>query len=402
MSAVAEPTPDTMSAADATFQALSQLQDVPIKVGEQPAPLGGTEPDPAPAPEAKPAAAAPTPEPARTELDAELEKAKASLGLPEPAKTEAPVVEDILKDEAPKGVAENTSKHWKSFKDKANAEIRLREQKIKELESKLTAAPQAVPNDEVERLRKERDEFSARLERTALEQHPVFQAKFVAGREQIVNDAKAIIGAGEVGDRVASLLALPDSPFRNQQIDAAMGDMTELQKATLSSAVLQLRRIDTERSQVLANHKPVLQQLQAQEQDRRAQAKEIAKKQFESAVKEAQESGHEFFRTVEGNNDWNQQVGQTVKLAQDIFLGNHDDKALASYSLKAAGYDRIVDLNVKLRHLVQLQDRKLQEYKSAEPGVGKGGSSAPAPGDENLTMGEAVVRQMQAAGIIHT
>lgn len=351
----------------------------------------------------KEAAAAPKTETkteAKPVVSEEIAKLHAEIDIPAPVTKPADVpAEEVIKDEAPKNLSPKAADSFAQIKKRANAEIAQREALLKQRDQELAKYKSGTVVDptEIEAIRKERDEFSKRLEEVSLESHPKFKAHYDGRIESAIADAKGI--AGGAADKVTQLLRLPDSAYKSAQMAEAMADMDDFQKAQLGALVIEIKRIQKERSDKLAdapNQHRAMREYEAKE-------KEVAaakhKEAFQSVMAKAS-AGYEVLSEIEGRDDWNANVRKLKGEAETLFAQDKSPADLAAMAVKAVSADRYRALFQSTRNLVKAYQKQIAELSAAGPSI-SGGASKDAPAaDPNMSYVDKVMADAAKAGFL--
>lgn len=356
-----------------------------------------------PPPEVKPPAAAPA--------------APAAKPAEPPAKpAESKADDDDV--ELPKNISGAKAEDWQKLisqrdKHKTKAQALAEQLKAKDDEIvKFKTKPQVDPEvqTKLEALQKERDEFSERLERAAMENHPKFQAHFNARFEQAVNDAKA--AAGDKSDQMLAILEAPASKWRKQALEEIVTGMeSEVDKATLMLAVRDYDKIRAEKKALLDNSKTEaarLREVEAQERgDREKKMAAARENNVNYALQKAREV--DAFKPIEGDTAHNEAVAvNEAALKRFLTTVGTKDMTLDDFiqaPIQAAEARRlkvIVDTVTKERDELK---KAVAAYQQANPGARSGGQTATATNnnggvDDPTPFKTAANRALREAGII--
>lgn len=225
----------------------------------------------------------------------------------------------------------------------------------------LTAALQAI--------QKERDELSARLREVDIERHPEFQAKFNKRIEGIEASIKA--AAGTEGEKLVRLIGLPDSEYKQAQIDAIVDGLGPSQRAKLGGYLAQHETALTERKAELEAAKGSWDQRQAAMRAEEEQAKVKDVEEVEQAWNAALLSAAELepFQVDASDPESAKYVATLADEAKTIYMGLNSNQALARASLAAAAVNPLREALYAQMELNKRQAAELKRLKGASPQV---------------------------------
>lgn len=330
---------------------------------------------------------------------APIEPAAAAVAPPaEPPKEPSAPAAATPSPEAPKGdddIPESFSnakaENWKKLR-----EIRTRlETEAKTLRDQLKAKDDEivkfktkpeVPKEVEERIAsitKERDDFSTRLERLAIEQHPKFQAHFQSRLDTAIEAAKG--AAGAKADQVLAILEAPPSKWRKEAINALYAEMEgEGDKYALAAAIQEYDRTRTERAKTLENHKEEAKKLKLVEAENEAERRKQVAAQQDLLYQEA-------LKVADGLDSFKGDGADTNKAAlQKFFKGEATKDSYIQTVTKGLDYDR---LEKDYKALAKERDElkaAVAEYQGANPGLKTGaGNQATGPAKVKTHYGDS-------------
>lgn len=317
--------------------------------------------------------------------------------VPQTTTTTAPVQAAPPKQDAtpsePKSVAQptpveekipRTSQEWKKFTVKRDADIAERDKQISdfktktaELEGRLKSGVSSPELDtlksDLEKIKKERDEYDERLKVVAITQHPRFKQEFETRLNSQIELAKKIVPA-EQQEAVERILNLPDGKFKDARVEELMETLSPVQISRIGSILNAVTEINGQRQEIIKNAGEEYAKMTTAQQE---QAKKRSD-QMESALKEslAKAPEHPLYKKSE-DAEWNKDVDARLKQAE----------TLARSSLSVGDSTKIV-----LDHLAlpvvqkQLESSKAEieklkgqiaDFTGANPGIS---SRTPEPG----------------------
>ena len=259
---------------------------------------------------------------------------------------------------------------------------------LEELKSKLSDLENSDVDNIMEQLKTERDDLSQRLKLAAIERHPKFQKEFQSKVDGVIEQAKRIVGS-ENADRVAELMQMGESEYRNNSLDEMMMELSTTKQAQLGSLLTRIDEVRYERASALENAEQTYQQMMAdQAKQHEAQLAETHKL-FDNVVSEA--SNLEVFANRDGDDSWNAEVKERVDMARGIFSGENDPQELARASLWAAAGPKYRELLVQQIELNRRLQKQLGDQGEANPSVSSnGGPKKEAPKDFITAFNEAM------------
>ena len=348
-------------------------------------------PEPAPAEEAKAADTEPkgeagesAPEGLKSFAEAFNEAlADDKVELPEEAEKEPEKAVEEPEQATDSKESRSSSDFKKIKEDRDNAR-----RELEELKSKLEKLDDSDVNNIMEQLKTERDDLSQRLKLAAIERHPKFQQEFQSKVDGVIEQAKRIVGS-ENADRVAELMQMGESDYRNNSLDEMMMELSTTKQAQLGSLLTRIDEVRYERASALENAEQTYQQMMAdQAKQHEAQLAETHKL-FDNVVSEA--SNLEVFANRDGDDSWNAEVKERVDMARGIFSGENDPQELARASLWAAAGPKYRELLVQQIELNRRLQKQLGDQGEANPSVGSnGGPKKEAPKDFITAFNEAM------------
>lgn len=275
-----------------------------------------------------------------------------------------------------------------------------RHQEAEDLRAQLEAARSgaaATPPPEVTArltaLQIERDALRQQLEAVAGER--LFDAESKPRREAALAQAKAAVGPAEAA-RIEQLLAMGESSYRDEQIEALLTTLPALRATKLTQAVADLDRLTSERAAAAA-------------QGGERWNRQVATYQEQEARKQAERSARATSTFDAELRDW-ESLGLTpeeIATARSVYSGQGatlQDAARASlWAVKGPQLARMVqDLQAQLAEL----EGERSKLRSAQPGVGAAGAgAAPTSGSDDdddpisTSYAERIAKQAMRQGL---
>lgn len=330
-------------------------------------------------PASVPAAIAP-PEPPKPSPNSEPPKPDAT----KPTETPEPVKAADAEPDLPENFSNAKAENWKRARDlikTLNTEKKTYAEQLKAKDDeivKLRTKPE-VPKDfqeQFEATKKERDEYSALVERLNIENHPKFKAHFEP-RFKAALDA-AIEAAGKERG-IETILEAPKGPWRKKAIAEvleAIGD-DEVAKLSLMTAVQRYDDIRSERNQHLENSKSEAKLLRETEAKEREAREKKNKEDLNRAIATAMERASKFdaFKEIDGNEDHNKTVEANKEAVRKFLSGEAGRDDYMDAPIQAAEAKR---LRVELERVEKERDEALAAVKELRgAGPATRGSSSP-------------------------
>lgn len=310
-------------------------------------------PEPAKAPETPPEKPA-APEPSKDK--------KSPFQLPKkdaapPADPDAP---DFVKGKSEK------SAQWAALKAEKEAALA----KAQQVEATYKA--------QLEKIQKERDEYAQTLRLSSAENAPEVKALAASVTRAQAEIKKA---AGEHGDKLAELAALPDSAWKDAQIADVISELSDIQKGQVAYRLAQIKDLSDAKAATLQKIAAERDGLVVNETARIEASKQEAEKLFSTVAEEA--TAHlDILQAVEGNNDHNSRVSEILDTAKNLFMGSMDTKEVATASVWAAMAPHLYQQRTLLMQENAALRKQLDGLKAATPGAtssAKGADSSGGP-----------------------
>jgi hypothetical protein len=286
-------------------------------------------------------------------------------------------------EEPPSNLTKKAQESWHAYKAKAVADVEARDARIKALETEVADAKRAVPTvqGEVDQLRKQLAEAQGIVERVALERSPLFKSK-VTDQEDLVRArlGKVAEGTGLTEQDLATLLN-GDLNARENVLETK--PITAYRKTQIIDLLSKWDDVEEQRSTMVARGRESLTEFVKQQQDaetaRRANFMAESVKIYEEQVALCTPK-LEPYQTIDGNNEWNQNVANLKAASRRIFDGSVDRQTLAQVAILAPAavvYQRL--LQGAQKRIAQLE-AQVNGYRGVSPTVRDRGGDAPTPG----------------------
>lgn len=271
-----------------------------------------------------------------------------------------------------------TSKDWKAIKSERDhwktraeqLELSLEEFKKKSPQEQLESA--GTP-EQVDQIKKERDELRNQLQQVAYERDPQIQQQYTQRAQQIFEQAKKAVGQEHAQKIEQALQAPPEQ--RDQVIDEISENLTNWRSHQLANAVSQLDHLATEWQQNVQQSQQNWQQLTEQQKQEQQRELERKKQTFQTTLQKwtDPDEGMPFFQKS-GDPEQDKEVDQALSIAEKVYFDqlSEDEKARAS-GWAALAPSLLKQVTSKDERIAELE-KELQQYRDSQPGMGDGGA----------------------------
>lgn len=240
---------------------------------------------------------------------------------------------------------------------------------------RLKAKPASDP--EKEALKKQLTEYDDIIRRVKVESHPKFVAFFGEKTAAALNLAKLAVGPSQAA-AVEAVLKNPDAAARNARIEEMMGDLGPLAQSRLSSAIVELDKVQQEREYELARSREAFDQMTKQEADSQQAATTDQQQRRNQLADVILQQAVQFdsFKVREGDDAHNQVVKTNQQFVQDFIHGRLPQNMVPMVPVLAseAMYLREKVLPGLLQENNQLKEQ-IKGMVAATPAPGGGGGA---------------------------
>lgn len=384
----AAPTPTQVEAPASTV--MKDIMDAFESGQSNPIPVN---PDPN-APPAKPAEPEPPKTPAAPKPAGEPGLLPDPMGDNEPAAPVEPV------EDAPADLSESAKTSWKTLRQKAAAAERSLKAAEAELQRIKSIANPDQYTKERETWQKERDDLLKRLQTTAVEKDPRFQAYFTNREANYINQAKNI--AGEHGEKLTAILAMPEGNAKTQALDDILVALPASSQARIGGIINNLESLHIERQAELAKAADTYRSMQERQVAEQRDFIAKANSKLEDTLERWSDptKGLAVFQKREGDEEWNQQVENSKALARKIFSGDSTMEEKARAAAWAAAAPQILSNWKADQAKLLAAEQKIAKLSAAQPSVSsKGPSTQPSSmDDENVPLHVRIMREAANQG----
>jgi hypothetical protein len=309
---------------------------------------------------------------------------------PKPEAQDAPkgTLADLPEDKWPR-----SAKEWKHFtslrkqKDEEHAvELAKRETRIKELEAKTI--PGAVSPDiqkQLDDMKQENEAYSKQLRLVSVTNHPRFKSYFDNKTNAVLAQLKSCVAADEL-EKATRLVQAPDSESKEAAIDAALENMTTLQKNRFMGVISGLSAIESERQSEVSRAQQDYEQMVAAAKTEKEGKQARFNKLLDDTVKSMTDSkaGRPEYQMREGDDAWNASVQKRIESGKQLITGNLAPETMFKAAFDAAAYsDVLAGYKVALSEVEKLKKQvaamtaaspRVEPTKRTEPTAANGSS----------------------------
>ncbi len=269
---------------------------------------------------------------------------------------------------------------WSKFKATRDEQYKKRDGRIAELEkalaereAKLASFSAAVDPKEHSIVREERDKLSEALRLAAVEKHPRFVAYYDGKVAAQVELAKRVVGP-ERAEAVATLLKQPENPWRAQQLEELLSELSPMSGSRLGGILNTIDALQEERATEIdkarADYDSALARQQAEgtaaQQQQRTQAEQLFDRM-------AAEAGLPMLQaraaTEPDSTAWNAAVQQRLQQAKALLFGQEKPESLVKAALSAVSFPVAVEHIRALATELEQTKAELAGLRKATPTV---------------------------------
>lgn len=227
---------------------------------------------------------------------------------------------------------------------------------------------------------KELETYSERIRLLDVEQHPKFIAHYGGLLEAQMNIAKNI-----GGDKAVEILKLPNSAYRDEQLEALASELSPMKAAQLGSVLTRLDEIQADKSREIAKAKDSYAQIQTQEKQKSEQERTAIEKVFQQVRNDVldKDKGLYVFHEREGDEEWNNGVKERLSLTEHALAGKLPPEDVAKAVYWAAAAPQFLMDNNSLRAKNAELEKSISELRALSP----------SPGGDKPGAGEAPVQE---------
>jgi hypothetical protein len=303
---------------------------------------------------------------------------------PPPAETEPPKPpEKTWRDqEPPAHVTKKVQEDWRSFKEKAKADVDARDARIKGLETELADSKKAVPTvqGELEQVKKALDAANQIVERVAIERSPLFRSKVTEPLELIKARLEQVVAGTGLTPQDVNTLTTGDLNARESIIESRQ--LSSFRKTQISDLLSRWDQVGEERDRLVSRGKESMteffKQQQEVEESRRAQFMRESEKIFDDQDALCTPKLEPYCK-IDGNEEWNANTLALRQAARRIYSGSVDRQTLAQVALLAPAAVVYQKLFQGAQKRIQELEAQVSRMRGVAPTVRDRGGDVPTP-----------------------
>ncbi len=283
--------------------------------------------------------------------------------------------------------------HFETLATTAAAEREALRAELEQIRASGNGTASAELTQRLTALQQERDALHNQLQAVAGER--IFDAESSPRRNAAFEQAKAAVGAAESA-RIETLLNLPESAYRDEQIEAFLATLPPLRATKLSQAVADLDRLSLERKQAASKGGEMWQrrvsEATAATQRTAAEREQAANRTFDTELKDWEVAGV---------------TPEEADAARSVYTGKGATLQDASRAaLWGAVGPRVAQQLGEAQSRIAELEGQLSKLRVAQPGIGAAGGGGDIPstnGEEDdlntTSYADRIAKQALRAGV---
>lgn len=309
---------------------------------------------------------------------------KRLTGQEEIAKEKAPAEELDIK--TPDNLKPEAQTAWARL----TKDLRDARSKIKELEAKTSAAPEASVEQvdlkaQLDALKAERDEYENELRFTRLESTKEYKQAVTEPLSVIQKEVADIAGLYEADPRlIYSAMVEPDAAKRRAMLKEATANFDPVDSLAVRQKAEDLQKVFERRDILTKDVKTVLEMLENEERTEMETFQKRAQEEVTTAYKSEWENlqrENPLLRPIEDNEAWNNTLKSIESKALEIENTELDPRSKARLTFNAAAMPVIMqvfqDYVAKTQTRINELEKTAKELRATLPSVGAETGSAP-------------------------
>jgi hypothetical protein len=256
---------------------------------------------------------------------------------------------------------------------------------------------------EYDTVKRHNAELLERMQTIAVEKDPRFESYFKQKTDTAIALAKQAVGDSH-SERVSKLLQLPDSDWRTEQLETVMSELGPTRQSRLGAAIVEMDRINLERSTAISKSKENWEAMQKADRDRVQGQKQEFERTFQDTLQKWSDpkKGLALFQNKDGDEAHNAEVAQRVETARNILNLNLSADQLSKAALWSAAAPGLLKNQMALAQENKALKAELESLKAGGPEL-KGGTEGESSTDdekqyEGMSMGEIIASKARKAG----
>ena len=308
-----------------------------------------------------------------------------------PSIKDTPVPESTLADTPPSDdtdllplPGDETPEHDRDVIKRYAFEAREERRRRKEAEAKLATQPppSEVDTGEVDTLRKQIQSLENELGRLDLARSPAFQSQYDAPVKQVETRAKTLltragVPEAEAEEVLAKVWQSPDLRKREVAFDTLEADVPQTVVAAIIGMSVERDAAEEAKAAALEEWKTSRAAVE-ERATREKQAKETREVSglVSHAMETVRKENNPYYRTVEGNTEWNGVVSHFEDATVSV-LKRNDPKEIAALVAHGLTFPRLLSQYASERDRRVMLERSVMEGSSADPESGRPTNPAP-------------------------
>jgi hypothetical protein len=256
--------------------------------------------------------------------------------------------------------------------------------------------------NEFETIKKHNAELLDRMQQFALEKDPRFENYFKVKTDTAIALAKQAVGDSHA-ERVSKLLQLPDSDWRTEQLETVMSELGPTRQSRLGAAIVEMDRINLERSVALSKSKENWELKQKADREREQGEKQQFERTFQDRLERWSdpEKGLALFQKKDGDEAHNTEVDKRVEHARNILNMNLSADEFSKAALWASAAPGLLQTLMASQEREKQLTAELEALKAGGPELQGGGEQTEVDDEkqyEGMSMGEIIAAKVNKAG----
>jgi hypothetical protein len=231
-----------------------------------------------------------------------------------------------------------------------------------------------------------------------IENHPKFKAFY----EQKVNTqlemAKRIVGKGNE-DKIVSILNMPESEYRNQQIDELAASLSPASASRLGGVLNALDEINADKRNQIDSAKKDFDRMQTEQkansEKTAAERKATADKLFNDTLSNvSSEKGIFVFQKKEGDEEWNKGVEARVGFAKNLLFNEQKPDELIKAAFSAAALPGVIKSYQNALTRIEQLEAQVKGMTAAQPSLNgeRANGDTPPPKNDKTPSKRGMIR----------
>jgi hypothetical protein len=285
----------------------------------------------------------------------------------------------LLELEDAKGLSPKATEKFNALKTSRDTERTAKtklEEQLRTLQTELESQKKLVPaqSDELDQIKRERDELSKIVQLQAVERHPRFKAYFENKISEATAAAKAAAGP-QFAERVVEIVKMTDGTAKDEAVEALLSELPPYRATQVGTALYEFQKIHQERQGEIAKASEnftKLEQQTALQQKEQQQKVEATRNGFLEAARKAA-AGLDGFKTIEGNPEHNAKVNGRLQFIDDFMHLRLNEKVVPMIPVLFGQALHLMDSILPARDArIAALEKQIADLSKATPGANSG------------------------------